>query len=489
MKYGQDKPLRPAERCAMEEPACMEEELPSPTTDDTAIANQMDAYTRVLGPTMAHEEDIEDIDEDNDEPSSSSADDDDDDDGYDDGGDGGGGVLAPSVADQVTAHLAASGPVGLAAAAAVATGRRRRRLHAFESNPFVRKRQQTRLLRKLRGMIDEYTTRVGQQAVVLFVSPRKPNPVFKAFGAAPLDNVVRRYKSSILEDVEEALSVHAPAVHGGQRQPELPPLLIDGIPVSVDKMTQAQLRAFIPEMLKFSTGRGKPGWGKEACRPPWWPPHVPWANVRSDARSHQQKQLVSWTHALRAIVKNCYRQHGREDLLYAFDDAPVPQVAAAGGRAGDDVAGDNGATIAEQEEQEEATTLTSTLLGTDDDGSGATMVQAINPDGSLSLVQVMMDRGWTEVETLSDMVYQAGVHDTATVTVAINSEGTVTAVTTLPGGNQILFSGEAAAAVGALAQQEGSYHVRLATDHPAQVSVAATHGLACAEDVEVVTLG
>ncbi|XP_078731108.1 nuclear respiratory factor 1-like isoform X4 [Lampetra fluviatilis] len=455
MKYGQDKPLRPAERCAMEEPACMEEELPSPTTDDTAIANQMDAYTRVLGPTMAHEEDIEDIDEDNDEPSSSSADDDDDDDGYDDGGDGGGGVLAPSVADQVTAHLAASGPVGLAAAAAVATGRRRRRLHAFESNPFVRKRQQTRLLRKLRGMIDEYTTRVGQQAVVLFVSPRKPNPVFKAFGAAPLDNVVRRYKSSILEDVEEALSVHAPAVHGGQRQPELPPLLIDGIPVSVDKMTQAQLRAFIPEMLKFSTGRGKPGWGKEACRPPWWPPHVPWANVRSDARSHQQKQLV----------------------------------AAAGGRAGDDVAGDNGATIAEQEEQEEATTLTSTLLGTDDDGSGATMVQAINPDGSLSLVQVMMDRGWTEVETLSDMVYQAGVHDTATVTVAINSEGTVTAVTTLPGGNQILFSGEAAAAVGALAQQEGSYHVRLATDHPAQVSVAATHGLACAEDVEVVTLG
>uniref|UniRef100_S4R7I0 Nuclear respiratory factor 1 n=1 Tax=Petromyzon marinus TaxID=7757 RepID=S4R7I0_PETMA len=266
---------------AMEEPAGMEEELPSPTTDDTAIANQL---------------------------------------------------LASSVADQVTAHLAASGPVGLAAAAAVATGRRRRRLHAFESNPFVRKRQQTRLLRKLRGMIDEYTTRVGQQAVVLFVSPRKPNPVFKAFGAAPLDNVVRRYKSSILEDVEEALSVHAPAVHGGQRQPELPPLLIDGIPVSVDKidtvvMEQAQLRAFIPEMLKFSTGRGKPGWGKEACRPPWWPPHVPWANVRSDARSHQQKQLVSWTHALRTIVKNCYRQHGREDLLYAFDDGPMPQVA------------------------------------------------------------------------------------------------------------------------------------------------------------------
>jgi len=29
---------------------------------------------------------------------------------------------------------------------------------------------------------------------------------------------------------------------------------------------------------------------------------------------------VSWTQALRAIVKNCYKQHGREDLLYAFED-------------------------------------------------------------------------------------------------------------------------------------------------------------------------
>lgn len=29
---------------------------------------------------------------------------------------------------------------------------------------------------------------------------------------------------------------------------------------------------------------------------------------------------VSWTQALRTIVKNCYKQHGREDLLYAFED-------------------------------------------------------------------------------------------------------------------------------------------------------------------------
>lgn len=57
-------------------------------------------------------------------------------------------------------------------------------------------------------------------------------------------------------------------------------------------MPQAQLRAFIPEMLKYSTGRGKPGWGKESCKPIWWPEDIPWANVRSDVRTEEQKQRV-----------------------------------------------------------------------------------------------------------------------------------------------------------------------------------------------------
>lgn len=119
---------------------------------------------------------------------------------------------------QIIANLSLSlsslGPVGMAAAAAVATGKKRKRPHIFESNPSIRKRQQTRLLRyvvsqsvlcvffdlrkersflfcrKLRATLDEYTTRVGQQAIVLCISPSKPNPVFKVFGAAPLENVV-----------------------------------------------------------------------------------------------------------------------------------------------------------------------------------------------------------------------------------------------------------------------------------------------------------
>lgn len=42
----------------------------------------------------------------------------------------------------------------------------------------------------------------------------------------------------ILEDLENALAEHAPP--GGDLSSELPPLTIDGIPVSVDKMTQVR---------------------------------------------------------------------------------------------------------------------------------------------------------------------------------------------------------------------------------------------------------
>ncbi|XP_078091937.1 nuclear respiratory factor 1 isoform X7 [Mustelus asterias] len=376
-------------------------------------------------------------------------------------------ILNSTITDEVTAHLAAAGPVGMAAAAAVATGKKRKRPHAFESNPSIRKRQQTRLLRpigvvskytaqslavhrkepsfkstsvteKLRATLDEYTTRVGQQAIVLCISPSKPNPVFKVFGAAPLENVVRKYKSMILEDLESALAEHAPAPQ--EINSDLPPLTIDGIPVSVDKMTQAQLRAFIPEMLKYSTGRGKPGWGKESCRPVWWPEDIPWANVRSDVRSEEQKQRVSWTQALRTIVKNCYKQHGREDLLYAFED-----------------------------QQSQPQTHIAHLV------PSQTVVQTIsNPDGTVSLIQV--EQNWATLQggemaiqttqaseatqavaSLAEAAVAASqeMQQGATVTMALNSEAAAHAVATLAeatlqGGGQIVLSGETAAAVGAL---------------------------------------
>lgn len=219
-------------------------------------------------------------------------------------------------------QLAAAGPAGVAAAAAIATARKRKRPHSFETNPSVRKRQQTRLIRKLRACIDEYTMRVGQQAVVLITMPGKAMHNFKVFGAQPLESVIRACKQEIMGELEQALLEQAPQqFKEDANKHELPPLVIDGIPTPVEKMTQAQLRAFIPLMLKYSTGRGKPGWGKDTTRPPWWPETLPWANVRSDARDEAEKQRISWTTTLRQIVTNCYQFHGRDDLLPTFDES------------------------------------------------------------------------------------------------------------------------------------------------------------------------
>merc|ERR1719350_1272745 len=223
---------------------------------------------------------------------------------------------------EITTQLAAAGPVGVAAAAAIASTKRKRKSHTFETNPSIRKRQQTRLLRKLKAVIDEFSVRVGQQAIVLVATPGKPVNNFRAFGAKPLEDVVRNLKTVIMTELETALSQQAPppSVEDPNLH-ELPPIVIDGIPTPVEKMTQAQLRAFIPLMLKYSTGRGKPGRGKESTKQPWWPKHVPWANVRMDARNDEEKsKQISWTHALREIVINCYKYHGRDDLLPKFSE-------------------------------------------------------------------------------------------------------------------------------------------------------------------------
>ncbi|XP_049882561.1 DNA-binding protein Ewg isoform X2 [Pectinophora gossypiella] len=250
---------------------------------------------------------------------------------YDDSSD----IIKTAMSDEVTKQLAAAGPVGMAAAAAIASSKKRKRPHSFETNPSVRKRHQNRLLRKLRQTIDEFATRVGQQAVVLVATPGKPNTSYRVFGAKPLEDVVRNLRCMIMEELENALAQQFGTGAGAAPPPpaddpalfELPPLIIDGIPTPVEKMTQAQLRAFIPLMLKYSMVRGKPGWGRESTRPPWWPKDLPWANVRMDARSEDEKQKMSWTHALRQIVINCYKYHGREDLLPAFteDDDGKPQ--------------------------------------------------------------------------------------------------------------------------------------------------------------------
>lgn len=122
-------------------------------------------------------------------------------------------------------------------------------------------------------------------------------------------------KSRVLGLMDTHLKKHTPKTPKELTQYDLPPLVFDGIPTPVPEMTQAQLRAFIPLMLKYSTGRGKPGWGKKDMKPEWWPIEVPWQNIRSDVREEEQKKAVSWSDCLRRIVLSCYLYHNRADLL------------------------------------------------------------------------------------------------------------------------------------------------------------------------------
>eukprot|EP00118_Oscarella_pearsei_P025874 m.308945 g.308945 ORF g.308945 m.308945 type:complete len:639 (+) comp45112_c0_seq1:111-2027(+) len=234
--------------------------------------------------------------------------------------------------NDVTIQLAAAGPVGVAAAAAVATTRKRRRQedsYSFETNPSVRRRQQTRLVRKLRATIDEFCARIGQQAVVVTFLPSKSGAAstagssqFKVFGSPQLEEAVMRRKVVITTLLDNALQQQAPPpLPLDANLHELPPLICDGIPTPLDQMTQAQLRAFIPIMLKYSSCRPKPGWGKEELRPVWWPEGVPWQNVRSDQRPDEEKSRIPWTDALRQIIRNCYTHHGRLDLLPDMTDS------------------------------------------------------------------------------------------------------------------------------------------------------------------------
>ncbi|XP_046144759.1 DNA-binding protein P3A2 isoform X3 [Osmia bicornis bicornis] len=378
-------------------------------------------------------------DDDDDEPSSGSE-------TYEEGD-----LLTAAMDDDVTAQLAAAGPVGVAAAAAIVSAKKRKRPHSFETNPSIRKRQQNRLLRKLRQTIDEFATRVGQQAVVLVATPGKPNSSYKVFGAKPLEDVVKNLRNVIMEELESALAQQAPPpVQDDPSLYELPPLIIDGIPTPVEKMTQAQLRAFIPLMLKYSTGRGKPGWGRDSTRPPWWPKELPWANVRMDARSEDEKQKISWTHALRQIVINCYKFHGREDLLPAFseeDDKSNVLIQQSTPHSSSHPSHSSGQGQGGQSQQQQ--TMTAQYP--------TTVLQTItNPDGTVSIIQVdpsnpiitLPDGTTAQVQGVATIHTSQGEVQ-ALAEVAGSAEGTSVAVdlnsvteATLGQDGQIILTGE-----------------------------------------------
>ncbi|KAK8764301.1 hypothetical protein V5799_033095 [Amblyomma americanum] len=286
--------------------------------------------------------------------------------------------------------------------------------------------------------------------------------VAQVFGAHPLETVVRACRGVLVGELEAALAQQAPPqTQDDPTLHELPPLVVDGIPTPVEKMTQAQLRAFIPLMLKYSTGRGKPGWGKESTRPLWWPSDLPWANVRSDARSEEDKQKVSWTHALRQIVINCYRFHGREDLLPAFEEDDKEKVA---GGASKSPTPTQLTTAAATEALTAPVRIDKTLYTSPIAHYTPTMVQTINnPDGTVSIIHVdpgsalltLPDGTQAQVRTVSAMGAavagdaEAGqaVTPISAVNMELNSEAAAQAVATLAEATinhdgQIILTGE-----------------------------------------------
>lgn len=129
--------------------------------------------------------------------------------------------------------------------AAITSSKKRKKPHSFETNPSIRKRQQNRLLRKLRQTIYEYATRVGQQAVgkcrisswtnsncfknifsaVLVATPGKPNNIYKVFGAKPLEDVIKNLRTKVMDELESALAQQAPPrVEDDPSLFELPPV-------------------------------------------------------------------------------------------------------------------------------------------------------------------------------------------------------------------------------------------------------------------------
>lgn len=54
-----------------------------------------------------------------------------------------------------------------------------------------------------------------------------------------------------------------------------------------DVVLQADLRSFIPQMIKSVTGKEKPGYGNEASRPEWWPKNLTWSNPTQEPRANE----------------------------------------------------------------------------------------------------------------------------------------------------------------------------------------------------------
>lgn len=172
-------------------------------------------------------------------------------------------------------------------------------------------------------------------------------------------------------------------------------------------------------------------------------------------RSDEDKTKVSWTHALRTIVKNCYKHHAREDLLPEFSEdkdkdqqlqhtSLLPTHTVVQTVANDDgtfslIQVDTGNTVA---------TLTD-----------VTQVQQLQAMQGIQLQPIQIQQPATQgVQTLAEVASQQGVvtqvSQSVPVTVQLTGPQRVAtlATATLPAGTQIMLSNGTVGTISAMSE-------------------------------------
>lgn len=77
--------------------------------------------------------------------------------------------------------------------------------------------------------------------------------------------------------------------------------------LSINSMSEGQLRDFIPDLLDMVKSK----MDDKTVKPDWWPNDLPW----SDTQTHVKYQQASWVDTLRDVVRCCYKHLGQEKLL------------------------------------------------------------------------------------------------------------------------------------------------------------------------------
>lgn len=195
--------------------------------------------------------------------------------------------------------------------------------HSYQALNQSEKTCRKKLLERFRRLTERYSVDYGKQIVVIVANPDSEDARSRlsVVGTQPLKRVVKNAEKRIMNHLWNALNSNGLFSEDIVSQSfNLPALVFDGIQTSVAAMNQSQLRTLIPLIIKYSTGRQKPMYGKAGRKPRWWPNCVPWTNIRYDTRDEIAKREMSWTNALRQVIINCYTYHNRLDLLDGSKD-------------------------------------------------------------------------------------------------------------------------------------------------------------------------